>query len=126
MHTVKKGEKRAGRGLPLEPEVPDEHSVEFEPVAAARDNRALVHVKAAVVPALSVEIDAIAHLEAFRIGERHLLLVPVRVGRQPRLDRRFFDEDRIQAAADDTHMRAHEYGIAHTVRPGKYPDGPPA
>src|SRR6266403_2178598 len=123
MHTVNTREKRAGRCVPLEPEVTVEHSVQFEPVPAARDDRALIHVQAAAF-ALSLEMDAIAYLEAFGIGERHLLFVPVRIGRQLRLDRWFFDEDRVEAAAGDPYVRSQVYCVTHTVCPGQYPDRP--
>src|SRR5207248_242871 len=66
---------------------------------------------------LRVDDVGVAQLEAGRVGERDLLIVPVGVSSQPRTHRGGLEQYRVGAASPQAHPRAQEDGVAQQIGP---------
>src|SRR5262249_54079503 len=98
--------QRRGSRVAARPEVLAQALIELEAVAGAGDERSLDDGGAAVVWVLRPQTDAVADLEALRVGERDLLVVPVRIGREFRRDGRLLHEYGLRSAADEPDVGA--------------------
>ncbi len=106
------GEQRGHGGVAHQPDVLAQGPVELEAVAGAGDERPLDDDRAVAVRVLGPQADAVAEAKTGRVGKGDLLIVPVRINAELRLDRRLLDKHGVRTAAGEADLRGEINGIA--------------